>query len=63
MYYQNDLQVQVNLVLLNLSIRNFFVHLGIHLDEIIVYETIPSDTLDQELNEYLQNHGVKSIFL
>jgi hypothetical protein len=45
------------------SIKIFFLHLGIHLDEIIVYETIPSDILDQELNEYLKNHGVKSIFI
>jgi hypothetical protein len=45
------------------SIKFFFLHLGIHLDEIIVYETIPSDILDQELNEYLKNHGVKSIFI
>jgi len=38
---------------------SFFYYLGIHLDEIIVYETIPSDTLDQELKEYLKNYGVK----
>jgi len=34
---------------------------GIHLDEIIVYETVPSDTLDQELNEYLKNHGTPDV--
>jgi hypothetical protein len=52
-----------NLVALKFIKKNFsFFYLGIHLDEIIVYETIPSDTLDQELKEYLKNHGVKNDF-
>ncbi|CAF4784676.1 unnamed protein product [Rotaria sp. Silwood1] len=34
---------------------------AIHLDEIIVYETIPSDSLEQELNEYLKNHGIPNV--
>jgi hypothetical protein len=32
---------------------------AIHLDEIVVYETIPSNYLDQELKDYLKNHGVR----
>ncbi len=55
--YSKSCCIQIHKI--NLS----FLYLGIHLDEIIVYETIPSDTLDQELNEYLQNHGVKSNFI
>ena len=52
-----------SLILLKLFVKFFlFFYLGIHFDEIIVYETIPSDTLDQELNEYLKTHGVKSFF-
>ena len=39
-----------------------FVISGIHLDEINVYETIPSNTLDVELQEYLHKSGVNSLF-
>ncbi|CAF1273134.1 unnamed protein product [Adineta ricciae] len=35
---------------------------GIHFDEITVYETIPSDSLDRELQEYLTNHGRPDVF-
>lgn len=42
--------------------KNFFSFSGIHLDEIVVYETIPSDSLEKELNEYLNDHGVKLKF-
>lgn len=38
-------------------------YLGIDLDEINVYETIPSDSLDHELQEYLQNTGVNFHFM
>ncbi|CAF0725916.1 unnamed protein product [Adineta steineri] len=34
---------------------------AIHLDEIIVYETIPSDSLDQELQEYLTTQGTPDV--
>jgi len=51
-----------NLVVFKFIKKTFFFYLGIHLDEIIVYETIPSDTLDQELKEYIKNHGVKNKF-
>ncbi|CAF4249596.1 unnamed protein product [Rotaria socialis] len=30
---------------------------AIHLDEILVYETTPSDSLEHDLNEYLKDHG------
>ena len=33
-------------------------NLDIQLDELIVYETISSSTLDEELNDYIQNNGV-----
>ncbi|UJR34123.1 hypothetical protein I4U23_021530 [Adineta vaga] len=34
---------------------------GIHLDEIMVYETIPSESLDQDLKEYLANYGIPDV--
>ena len=32
---------------------------GIQFEELIVYETIPSESLAQELEEYLQTQGVR----
>jgi hypothetical protein len=44
---------------LDLFTRKFGLFSAIHLDEIVVYETIPSDDLDQELKDYLKNYGVR----
>jgi len=44
---------------LDLFTRKFGLFSAIHLDEIVVYETIPSNDLDQELKDYLENHGVR----
>lgn len=38
----------------------FDVTVEIHLEEITVYETVPSESLDEELKEYFQNHGVRN---